>query len=257
LAGATVSTAGTESYGLFAQNAGMVTTIGTTISTAEQAGFGAFAYNAGNILIHGGTITTHGEIFDHPEHGNVGAFGVLSKKGSAITLGAGTQITTYGALAEGLRAEAEDSVASIIVASDTTIRTHGQGAHGIGVYGTDIYDYVNSPKPSLIELSKSSINVTGADSSGVFLEGQSKVTLKGVTIESTGASIKSTIDFGQSQTIEILSDEVNGTSYLQKNNGILLDVAGPRARDAGNATVTVIMDAGTYASGNIRVTGPV
>lgn len=119
--GGTISTAGDESWGLYALRGGVITS-SADITTAGKAGFGAFVegnneVNArpGLITLNGGSITTTGEALG----GTIGSFGVLAKNEDNTVAMTGTKVTTSGGLAEGLRVEDKAQ----ITASDSTITT--------------------------------------------------------------------------------------------------------------------------------------
>lgn len=242
LTGGTLTTSGKESYGVSAQNAGKVVANGTRIVTSNEAGFGAFAYNAGEVEINNGSINTSGPAFDHPSFADdVGAFGVLAKRGSTITLD-NTSIVTSGALAEGVRAEHETSgTTRVILKNGSTVATSGANAHGVGVYGAT----GSSSDATSVTMTGGSVKTTGAGAAGVFLKGNASAELNGVTVESAGASIVSNL----TRHSEVQTITVNGASYLQKNDGTLLKVV--RASGEDGARITLTLNEGAYASGNI------
>lgn len=243
LNGGTLTTWGKESYGVSAQNAGKVVVDGTRIVTTNEAGFGAFAYNAGEVEINNGSINTSGPVLARESFGDVGAFGVLAKRGSTITLD-NTSVVTSGALAEGARAEHESAgTTQVILKNGSTVATSGANAHGIGVYGKtgSSGDYHETSAT----MTGGSIKTTGAGAAGFFLKGNASAELNGVTVESAGASIVSNLTHqSEAQTIK-----VNGASYLQKNDGTLLKVV--RASGEDGARITLTLNEGAYASGNI------
>ncbi|MFW7341223.1 autotransporter domain-containing protein [Pollutimonas sp. H1-120] len=234
----TVNTSGDESYGLYAQNGGNIIS-SAHIKTTGKAGFGAFAYNGGRISLTGGSLETSAEALN----GTIGTFGVLSKRGSQISLD-NTRVVTRGALAEGVRVEWEPGAGSqVTLQNGSSIATSGAGAHGIGVYGEDSGGTSSNTSATM---TGGSITTAGSGASGAYLSNGGSVTLNGVTVNAAGPVFSS--DFnkaGQSQSIT-----VGAGSTLASLSDILLRV--DRSTAGGNGVVNFTLEDGAFASGNIE-----
>ncbi|NGM88237.1 autotransporter domain-containing protein [Parapusillimonas sp. SGNA-6] len=240
ISGGQVSTEGKDSYGLHALRGGRIES-SADIETKGQWGFGAFAEIGAEIALTGGSITTRGASGTPSSGPAFGTFGVLSKSGSTVTL-TNVRVDTYGDLAEGLRAEYEESGAPTdarIVATNTDVTTRGSNAHGVSARGVR----------SSVTMTGGSITTAGADSAGAFLRNRADITLNDVMVASTGPSLissfgKEGVDQGAWQKITI-----GDGSNLSINNGTLLLVKREAGADKG--AVTLQLNSGSFASGNI------
>lgn len=117
--GGTVSTQGSDSFGLYSQNAGAsITATDVTVTTQGTNGFGIFTYAAGaSVTFNGGSITTSG----------TRGHGAVAGLETQIALD-GTSIETNGPDAWGLVA---DQANTFISANDTHIVTNGTWSHGV------------------------------------------------------------------------------------------------------------------------------
>ncbi|MCI2807251.1 autotransporter outer membrane beta-barrel domain-containing protein [Eoetvoesiella caeni] len=228
--GGTISTTGDESWGLFSQRTGNITS-SAAITTSGLAGFGAFAEGGAGLTLNDGSITTTGGALG----GTIGSFGVLSKNGSTVSVN-NTSIKTSGALADGLRSDKDSSMAGgIINATNTAVNTSGSNAHGVSVYGGG----------GKVTMQGGSIAATGANSSAVYVQDNGSVVLNGVRAESAGAAITSQLNqAGQTQDITIGSG-----SNLTVNNGTLLQVN--RSADGMDGIVNLSLKAGSVSTGSV------
>ncbi|MGB3287927.1 MAG: autotransporter domain-containing protein [Burkholderiaceae bacterium] len=235
----TITTAGNESSGLYAQNGGNINSSGQAVTTSGKAGFGAFAYNGGRIAVTGGSLETSADALN----GNIGTFGVLSKRASLITLD-NTRVVTKGALAEGVRAEWEvSSGAKAELKNGSSITTSGAGAHGIGVYGMA----GGTSSDTSVSMTGGSITTTGSGASGVHIENGGAATLNGVTVNSAGPVFSSNFtQSGKTQNIV-----VGAGSVLSSTDGNLLRVERGVGEDGENGIVNLTLESGAFASGNI------
>ncbi|NYT44968.1 autotransporter domain-containing protein [Alcaligenaceae bacterium] len=212
LSGGKITTTGDESWGLYALRGGQINAEGVNIETSGKAGFGAFVESNEDSRTDGGKITltdssiktTGGLIFTATGPvEGIGSHGVVAKHKGNSVELTRTHITTTGPRADGLRAE----LGATISATGAKVIT------------------------------------TGDTSAGVYLTGNSSVTLTDTVVEASGASIVSDLGAGGDQTINVL-----GSSVLKVNNGTLLLV---KRTSAVDGTVKLTLGAGTYAWGNV------
>src|SRR5690606_36398872 len=85
----------------------------------------------------------------------------------------------------------------------------------------------------------------GNGSAALHLQGNSQVAVNGATLDSTGATISSSLD-GAAQTQNVTLG--SGTEVL-KNNGVLLQV--DRTQDAMDGIVNLTLEAGSSSVGDI------
>ncbi|HWK70467.1 MAG TPA: hypothetical protein VNS29_06440, partial [Burkholderiaceae bacterium] len=194
----TVDTTGDESYGLYAQNGGNISS-SAQVTTSGKAGFGAFAYSGGRISLHGGSLETSADALG----GTIGTFGALSKKNSVIILN-GTAINTEGVLAEGLRSEEGAS----IVATDSTITTAGSKAHGVTAYTGGTVDLV-----------RGSVSASGANANGLQVTGAgSKITTTGTVVQTKSGKYGAYATSGGE--IALVGGSVSNTNINPGSQGI-------------------------------------
>ncbi|MBF6618364.1 MAG: autotransporter domain-containing protein [Candidimonas sp.] len=230
LTGGTVHTSGDESTGIYSQRLSKITS-SAIVTTEGRASFGAFAYGGGDIMVDGGEIHTSGGATTSGANA-FGTFGVLSKKGSTIAVN-NSIVTTTGDLAEGLRAEHESGVGSQITVHNSRVTTSGSQAHGVGVMGSG----------STVTVTDSTIIASATDAYGAQLTGDASLVLNNTVVESGGASLSSVFtQAGQVQEITVGSG-----SNLTVNNGTLLLVE----RSGGDGGVTLTLQSGAYATGNV------
>ena len=232
--GGTIETSGDNSWGLYSQNSGNITST-ADITTSGLAGFGAFAEEGAGITLNGGSITTTGGALD--VSGNlVGSFGVLAKNGSTVNVN-NVAITTSGSLADGLRADTDGATGGTIVATNTTVNTSGANANGISVYGSHA-------ATSSVTMTGGSVTASGTGSSAVYLQNKAAVSLTGTTLSSSGATFTSSITGEDSQSITLGS----GTA-VASNNGTLLGIT--RSGSGEDGVVTLALQDGSFAQGNV------
>ncbi len=222
---ATLSTAGQGARGLYARwDDAKVTASNVTVTTTGLEGMGAYAREGGVVSVANSTINTSG----------TDAFGLYSRDAGSVLTAKNVAVTTTGVF--GLGIEVRDGAQ--MTTEGVTVKTSGENAHGVRVRNNG----------SSLTMTGGSITTTDTTnkSAGLVVVNQSSATLNGVTVESAGPSVVSFFDqAGRTQAITIGKD-----SRLQKNNGTLLRVERLGAGEDGEVTLT--LQSGSYASGNIR-----
>ena len=176
----TVSTAGVNSFGLYAYLGGAISATAPTITTTGANSAGALANTSGVVSLSGGAVTTSGAgapgLFAAgpgstmtasgvavTTNGGVGpvkgsfAAGVSAYKGGSATFSGGS-ITTNGASAPAAASQGAGS--SVTLSGGTTILTNGDGSVGL---------VVNGPGASLTATGVSVTTHGGTDTSTGFV----------------------------------------------------------------------------------------
>lgn len=229
--GSILTTGASGAQGLRAENATAQAT-GVAITTAGNRSYGVYSNNNSAVTLAQTNINTNGQF----------AHGVLVGNNSGASI-SNSSIRTRGNNASGVRAESSTSgmPGGALTVSNSQIRTSGANAHGVDLNGG-----------SSLVMTGGSIHATGSGSAGVYLLNNSSATLNGVSVVAGGPSLQSYFSGPErSQTITIGA----GTSLMQ-NNGTLLQVTRgtnqAQTTSGADGKVTLNLQSGSYASGNIR-----
>lgn len=258
ISGGEIYTEGSESWGLYAQNAGARITSSADIETTGANGFGAYAINGGEIYLEGGRIVTSGGQLD-PLTG-VGSIGVMaSGEGSRISgignisgASSGVQILTSGANASAAVAAFGGNVSL----RDASLQTTGTEAYGI-----------HALAGSWASVTNTDITTTGSRSSALRVDHNAQIATENSRIRSSfyGVQIGNNensngsvhlrdtdmrsehdaffVHFG-SQNAETVNIRVDGNSEISAANNVLLNV-NRIASAAGDHAQVVNFELGT------------
>jgi outer membrane autotransporter protein len=163
--GGTINTTGSRAYGLYARDDGSRITSSADISTGADVEwtFGAYATKGATIDLTGGTVTTNG----------FRGHGLLADQGATITSAA--DVVTHGDRAHGVQAGATSGLGATITLSDIGVTTTGSMAYGLLAYnGSSISGTAN-------------ISTAGEGSFGVSADGGGTIILTGGSVVTTGA----------------------------------------------------------------------
>jgi outer membrane autotransporter protein len=249
----TVTTAGENSYGLYADNTGAtVTGNGVQVSTTGNVGRGVYALAGGVVNVTGGSVETSGA---NAEGMLASGYDANNIEGQIVA--SGVTVTTHGAQSSGVAAGFSDGYLGSVDFTGGSITTTGNEANGafaqlggtVGLHNATVTaSGANSAAASVA--SGGTLNVDGStltskQSAGISLTDNATVALTGTAVVSQGASIASTLD----TTAQTQNITVGAGSVLTQNNGTLLQVS--RTSAGMDGIVNLTLQAGSVASGNI------
>lgn len=236
-----VSTAQDWNDGLLALE-GTVQTSGTAIQTNGLASTGVKAWHGipgssltSGAILTGGSVTTLGNE----------SYGLLAQNLGSTVTASNLSVTTQGSQSFGV----DTYNGGVVNLSNVNVTTNGANAHGLVVGSMSPTMRPGSvPNPtvaSTIAMTGGSVVAKGSNASGAYLEDSGSLTLNGVNVQSTGASITSQLtQAGQTQNITVGS----GTTMTQ-NNGTLLQVN--RAAAGMDGIVNLTLAAGSTSTGDV------
>ncbi|WP_157953060.1 autotransporter outer membrane beta-barrel domain-containing protein [Limnobaculum parvum] len=253
---ATITTAGTNAYGLTANNSAnaQITANNTNITTTGDIGRGVYAWNGGAVTLNGGNITTSGSLASGLQAAGTSSY---SPNAQAQINATGIQVTTSGSLSDGITAGWSDGSMGLVNVTNSQVNTSGESSAGaaaryagtINLFNTTIQATgdqsaaVYAEGGGVVSVNNSSLTSTKSD--GVSLSNSATVTLNNSQVIANGASISSVLNLaGQTQNIT-----VGAGSQLLQNNGTLLQVT---RTDAGmDGIINLTLAPGSKASGDI------
>ncbi|WP_186308657.1 autotransporter domain-containing protein [Paraburkholderia sp. BCC1885] len=249
----TVTTAGTNSYGLYAENTGSeVDANGVAVTTQASVGRGVYAFGGGVVTVAGGSIETNGA---NAEGMLASGFDANNVVGQIVA--SDVMVTTHGSQSSGIAAGFSDGYMGSVDFTGGSITTTGDAANGVfaqlggtvSLHNTSVSASGASASAASVA-SGATLNIDGStltskQSAGISLTDNATVVLTGTAVVSAGASIASTLDTaGQTQNIT-----VGAGSVLTQNNGTLLQVS--RTSAGMDGIVNLTLQAGSVASGNV------
>jgi outer membrane autotransporter protein len=260
-----ISTFGYNGAGIAIDRSGLISVTSDTITTGGTNGYGIVAFGGDDVTIDSGKITTAGFTAsgiqvetpglitiasDEITTTSHGAAGIRALGGEGVTIVSGA-ISTAGDKA-GIPGGFDRTASGIYAASASgpvsitsgDITTTGFGAQGIRVTQTEsplVYGSPHTPDggTGTVNIVSNMINTAGGDSVGIWVENQGKVTIDSGEITAAGAS---GINVYGKAGVDITSDKITGAyggvfAYTQE---------GPLKIKSGEITVGDHGDMGIY-----------
>ncbi len=231
----------TGAFGLFGTNNGKVTAGGMTITTAGADAYGAFAQSSGTLTLNPGTvIQTSGK----------GSYGLYALNAGSIT-GNGVNVTTSGGLgvllntADGAAASTGPGGPGTIALQNSTVTANGLDANGLFVTGAGSSITLTNSNVLSSQGSGASVN----NGASLTLSGSSLTALvHGIVATGGTAGAPNSITLSGGNLTTVLGDAFqvqNGATNITVSNGAtitgnsaLLRVLDPPAETAVNFTAS-------------------